>query len=155
MRRPLLTFLIASMFAALVPPAGAQQAKPDTVIRYRQGLMNVMGWNIDQLGAMVRHTGALDAREFAVRAERLAALGPQIAEGFPKGTGSADKVAVNDAAPAIWTDAAGFQTKIDEYIAGTKKLLDAAKTNDEAQMRAQFRKVSDSCRGCHDTFKAD
>jgi cytochrome c556 len=155
MRRPLLTFFIASMFAGLMPLAGAQQSKADTVIRYRQGLMNVMGWNIDQLGAMVRHTGALDAKEFAMRAERLAALGPQIAEGFPKGTGSADKVAVNDAAPAIWSDAAGFQAKIDEYITETKKLLDAAKTNDDAQMRAQFRKVSDSCRGCHDMFKAD
>ena len=54
--------------------AGAQ-TKPDTAIRYRQGVMNVMGWNFDQLGAVVRHTGALDAKEFALRAERLAALG--------------------------------------------------------------------------------
>jgi cytochrome c556 len=155
MRSPLLTLFIASVLAGLIPAVSAQQSKADTVIRYRQGLMNVMGWNIDQLGAMVRHTGALDAKEFALRAERLAALGPQIAEGFPKGTGSADKAAMNDAAPAIWSDATGFQAKIDEYMGETKKLLDAAKANDDAQMRAQYRKVSDSCRGCHDTFKAD
>ena len=93
--------------------------------------MAVMGWNSDQLGAMVRHTGPLDAKEFLLRAERLAAYGPQMAEGFPKGSGGSDKVAVNDAAPEIWTDAAGFQAKIDSYTAESKKLVDAAKSGDE------------------------
>ena len=145
----------AAIAAALASVAAAQQAKPDTAIRYRQGVMNAMAWNFDQLAAMVRHTGALDAKEFSLRAERLAAFGPQILEGFPKGSGSADKVAVNDAAPAIWSDAAGFQAKLDEYSTESRKLVEAAKSGDDTQMRTQFRKVSDSCRGCHDTFKAD
>jgi len=131
------------------------QSKADTAIRYRQGVMAVADWNFSRLGAVVHQTGALDAKEFALRAERLAALGPQIAEGFPAGSGSADKVAVNDAAPEIWSDAAGFKARIDEYIAESKKLVDVAKSGDEAQMKAQFRKVTDSCKGCHDKYKSD
>ena len=146
--------LVAATAACLVSVAFAQ-TKADITIRYRQGLMNVMDWNLEQLGAVARHTGALDPKEFALRAERLATFGAQIAEGFPKGTGSVDKVAVNDAAAEIWSDAAGFQAKIDAYIAESKKLVDASKSGDEAQMKAQFRKVSDSCKSCHDTYKAD
>src|SRR3982751_3180123 len=116
MRHTFPTLAVAAFIACAAASAAQAQSKPDSAIRYRQGLMHVMGWNFDQLGAVVHHTGALDTKEFALRAARLAELGPQIAEGFPPGSGSADKVAVNDAAAEIWTDAAGFQAKIDDYL---------------------------------------
>lgn len=144
--------LATVIFACLASGADAQ-SRPGAAIRYRQGLMAVMGWNFDLLGAMVRR-GPVDAREFAQRAERLAAFGPQMIEGFPKPADS-DKGAVTDAAKEIWTDAAGFQSRVDEYIAESKKLVDAAKSGDEAQIKAQFRKLSDTCKACHDTYKAD
>ena len=148
-------WILATGLACLASAASAQ-TKPDDAIRFRQGLMAVMTWNSDQLGAMVRHTGTpLDAKEFVLRAERLGAYGTQMAEGFPKGSGSADKVAVNDAAPEIWSDAAGFQARIDAYISESKKLVEAGKSGDEAQMKAQYRKVVDACKGCHDAYKAD
>jgi len=155
MRHPLSMLCTAAACAAVLVSGAAAQSKADTAVRYRQGLMRVIGWNFDQLGAAVRHTGALDTKEFALRAERLAALAPQIAEGFPPGSGSADKVAVNDAAAEIWSDAAGFQAKLDAYIAESKKLAESAKSGDEAQMKARFRQLSDSCKACHDKYKAD
>jgi cytochrome c556 len=155
MRQPLPTLAIAVFVAFGASSAADAQSKADNAIRYRQGLMHVMGWNFDLLGGVVHHTGALDTKEFALRATRLAELGPQIAEGFPPGSGSADKVAVNDAAAEIWTDAPGFQAKIDDYLAASKKLVETAKSGDEAQMKTQFREVTGSCKGCHDKYKAD
>jgi cytochrome c556 len=152
MRRQHWIFATAAI-SSLATIAIAQQ-RPDAAIHYRQGLMAVMGWNFDQLGAAVRHTGTLDAKEVALRAERLAAFGPQMLEGFPK-PGAADKGAVTDAAPAIWSDAAGFQTQVDAYIAESKKFVDAAKSGDDAQIKAQFRKLSEACKACHDKYKAD
>ena len=149
-RLPMIAFVTLCLAAA-----ADAQTKADTAVRYRQGVMAVMDWNLAELGANVRHTGAFDTKDFALRAERLAALAPQIAEGFPKGSGSADKVAVNDAAPEIWSDAAGFQAKVDAYIAESKKLVEAGKSGDEAQMKTQYRKLADSCKGCHDKYKAD
>jgi len=147
-------WILATVVCACLTTVSLAQTRPDAAVRYRQGLMAVMGWNFDLLGAAVRRSGALDAKEFTLHAERLAAFGPQMLEGFPKPT-DAGKGAVTDAGPEIWSDAAGFQAKIDEYIAESKKLVEAAKSGDDAQMRAQYRKVSDSCRTCHDKFKAD
>jgi len=148
----LLRTLAILILVCLAGVAGAQ-SRPGAAIRYRQGLMAAIGWNFDLLGTMVRR-GPFDAKEFASRAERLAAFGPQIMEGFPKPT-DADKGAVTDAAKEIWSDAAGFQARVDEYIAESRKLADAAKSGDEAQMKAQYRKLSDTCKACHDTYKAD
>ena len=61
MRHPLPKLVAAALAACLVSMAFAQ-TKADTTIRYRQGLMNVMGWNFEQLGAVVRHTGTLDTK---------------------------------------------------------------------------------------------
>jgi cytochrome c556 len=153
MRRPHWIFAIAAI-GSLATAAAIAQQRPDAAIHYRQGLMAVMGWNFDLLGAAVRHTGALDTKEIVLRAERLAQLGPQMAEGFPKPT-PAQKGAVTDAAPEIWSDAAGFQAQVDAYVAESKKLVDVAKSADDAQIKAQFRKVSDACKACHDKYKSD
>jgi len=144
---------LATIVAACIASIAAAQSRPDAAVHYRQGLMAVIGWNFDLLGATVRHTGPLDAKEFALRAERLAAYGPQMLEGFPKP--AADSKAVTDAGPAIWSDAAGFQAQIDAYIAESRKLVESAKSGDEAQMKAQFRKLSDTCKACHDKYKSD
>ena len=152
MRRSLWTIAIPLAVVALAASA-AGPARTDPV-RFRQGLMAAMGWNADALGDTVRRTGALDVKEFTLRAERLAAFGPQIAEGFPKPDGG-DKGPVSDAAPEIWSDAAGFKAKIDAYLTASQKLVDVAKSGDEAQMKNQYRNVMSSCRGCHDTYKGD
>ena len=151
MRR--LPWITAIPFAAAALAASAGPARTDPV-QFRQGLMAVMGWNADALGDVVRRAGALDAKEFALRAERLAAAGPQIAEGFPKPDAGA-KGPVSDASPEIWSDAAGFKAKIDAYLAASQKLVDAAKSGDETQMKNQYRNVMSSCRGCHDAYKGD
>jgi len=151
--RRLSRILAVSLAAAAFSAAAAGPTRTDPV-RFRQGLMAAMGWNADALGDAVRRAGALDAKEITLRAERLAAFGAQIAEGFPK-PAAGDKGPVTDAAPEIWSDAAGFQAKIDAYLAASQKLVDVAKSGDEAQMKSQYRNVMSSCRSCHDTYKAD
>jgi cytochrome c556 len=141
----------AALASVAALAAGPTRTDP---VQFRQGVMAVMGWNADALGDVVRRTGALDAKEFAQRAERLEALGPQIAEGFPK-PGPADKGTVTDASAEIWSDAAGFQAKIDAYLTASKKLVEVAKSGDEAQMKTQYRNVMSACRGCHDKYKGD
>lgn len=148
------TWTIAIPFAVAALTAAAAGPTRTDPVRFRQGLMAAMGWNADALGDTVRRSGALDTKEVALRAERLAAFGPQIAEGFPKPE-AGDKGPVTDAAPEIWSDAAGFKSKIDGYLAASQKLVEAAKSGDEAQMKTQYRNVMSSCRACHDTYKAD
>lgn len=128
------------------------QTKPENVIHYRQSLMDLIGWNHDLLGAMIRGRTAIDAKEFSLRAERLASFGPQMLEGFTKGS---DKGAVTDAGAEIWTDFDGFQARVNDFTGESKKLAEIAKSGDEVQIKEQFRKVTATCKACHDKYKAD
>ena len=143
---------IVALLCLLAFASADAQQKPDAAIRYRQGLMAAMDWNFQPLAAMTRGRTPFDAKEFALRTERLAAYGPQLLEGFPKGS---DKGGVTDAGAAIWKDFAGFTAKVNAYIAESNKLAESAKTGDEVQMKTQLRKVDDACKSCHDAYKAD
>jgi len=143
---------IALALLCAATAAAHTHQKAEEVIHYRQSVMGLMGWNFAPLGAMVKDKAPWDAKEFALRAGRLEALAPQIAEGFTKGS---DTGAETDAKAEIWTDFEDFQAKLEDYIAEAKALDEAAKTGDEAKMREQFKKTAAACKACHDKYKAD
>ena len=130
----------------------SSQIKPDQVIAYRRSAMTMIGWNFVPLSAMVKGKTTFDAKEFARRSERLAALSEQIFEGFAPGS---DKGAETDAKADIWTHYEDFQTKVKDFIREAKALDEVAKTGDEAKMKDQFKKTAGTCKGCHDDYKAD
>ena len=148
MRMRLIIALPAICFAV----AAFAQVKPEKVIHYRQSVMAMIGWNFGPLGAMVKGKIPFDAKEFSKRADRMEFLGPQVLEGFAKGS---DKGAETDAKPEIWTDFDDFQAKLNSYIDESKILAELAKTGDEAAMKEQFRKTADACKACHDKYKAE
>jgi cytochrome c556 len=128
------------------------QHKPDAVIHYRQSAMTLIGWNFSTLSAMVKGKQTWDAKEFALRAERIAQLAPQIQEGFAKGS---DKGAETDAKADIWANPEDFQSKITDLIDASKALADVAKSGDEAKDKEEFKKLAGACKSCHDKYKAD
>ena len=142
---------IATLLVCAALDAAAQH-KPEDVIHYRQSAMTLVGWNFGTLSAMVKGKHAWDAHEFALRAERLAQLAPQVPEGFAKGS---DKGAETDAKPEIWANPDDFQSKANDLISEAKALSDVAKNGDEAKMKEQFRKLAGTCKACHDKYKAD
>ncbi|MDE1960257.1 MAG: cytochrome c [Xanthomonadaceae bacterium] len=142
---------VAVAAAGVVLPAAAQH-KPEQVIHYRQAAMTMIGWNFGTLGAMIKGKTAWDAQEFALRADRIAALAPQVLEGFAKGS---EKGATTDAKAAIWTHFDDFKSKSDALVTQSKALSEAAHTGGEAAMKDQFRKTAEACKACHEKYKAD
>jgi cytochrome c556 len=143
--RTIFTLLACGLVATAIA-----EPKPEVVIDYRQSVMTVVGWNFGRLGAMVKGTAPFDAKEFSMRADRLATLGPQALEGFAKGS---DKGAKTDAKAEIWTNFDDFQTKMNDMVTQTKALADVAKTGDEAKMKDQFKKTGGACKACHEKYK--
>ena len=141
---------IATLLVCAALDAAAH--KPEDVIHYRQSAMTLVGWNFGPLSAMVKGKVVWDAREFALHADRLAQLAPQVPEGFAKGS---DKGAETDAKPAIWANPDDFQSKANDFISEARALSDVAKDGDEAKMKEQFRKLAGACKACHDKYKAD
>lgn len=143
--------LVAIAAAGHVLPATAQH-KPEQVIHYRQSAMTMIGWNFGTLAAMVKGKTAWDAQEFALRADRISSLAPQVLEGFVKGS---DKGATTDAKPGIWTNFDDFKSKYDDLLTQSKALSEAAHGGDAAAMKEQFKKTAEACKACHEKYKAD
>ena len=142
---------LAALLFAITVDAVAQH-KPEAVIHYRQSAMTLIGWNFGSLSAMVKGKLAWDAKEFALRSERIAQLAPQIQEGFAKGS---DKGAETDAKAEIWANPEDFQSKITDLVNASKALADVAKNSDEAKDKEEFKKLAGTCKSCHDKYKAD
>ncbi len=130
MRAAYLTLPLLLLAASSIATA---QTKPEDVIKYRKAQYTVLLWNWMPLNAMVRGRIPFDAAEFARRAERVAAVAPQLLEGFPEGSAEG---APTDAKPEIWTDFADFSAKMKDLERETAALATIATT-------AQFASAGD------------
>ena len=147
-------FRLVLICGAVMVSAGSALAhmNTDPEVSYRQSLFHVIGWNFSPLGAMNKGKIPFDAKEATLRADRLAALAPQILEGFRK-TSAAD--AKTDAQPLIWKQFDDFTSKANALVEQTKLLADATHSGDEAKFKAQFAKTAEACKNCHEKYKKD
>lgn len=144
--------LSLSLALLLASGQASAQTRPEDVIRYRKAQYTVMLWNWMPLNAMVRDRVPFDAAEFKRRAQRVAAVAPQLLEGFAEGSGEG---APTDAKPEIWKDFADFRSKMQDLERETAALAQIAEGGDEAAMRAQFARTGSACKACHDLYKAE
>ncbi len=152
--RPLLAL---GLSAALLLPVTAQAADPEDAIEYRQSALRVMAWQLGPLGAMAQGDIDYDADVFAAKTDNLAAVAHLPWEGFMEGTlRGDDHAAETDALAAIadnWDDFEERQTTFQQE-AGTLAQL----VQDDAEfadLRRQVGAVANSCKGCHDEYRAD
>jgi len=123
--------------------------KPEDAVKYRQGVLFAMGWNAGAMGAMVKGDVPFDAKQFSFMADRIAALAPMSLEGFTPDS----KGAKSHARPELWDNLEDFRQRMQELGDSTAALAAAAKTGDEAAMKAQFGDTVQVCKGCHDEYR--
>lgn len=143
-----------SVFAAaavtLAVPASAQFAKPEDAIKYRKNALFVMQQNFARLGAMASGKAPFDAKvaaESAANADYVARL-PWVA--FGEGTDKGD----TKAKPEIWKEQAKFKDSADKMQLEMSKLAAAAKTGNLDAIKTAVAATSESCKTCHDAFRA-
>ena len=153
--RPLLATL--GLSAALLASASAQALEVDKAIEYRQDALRVMAFQTGPLGDMVQGNIDYDAEAFALRANNLAALAHLPWEAFVEGSLQGD-------GHGLETDAmAGIADNRDDFTARQQTLVEETATlaqmaNDDAEfndLRRQMGTVVNTCRGCHDNYRAD
>lgn len=147
-----LALILLPLCASLLSTSTFAQTKPEDAIKYRRSVYTVLLWNWMPMNAMVRGRIAFDAQEFARRAERVAALAPQLLEGFPEGS---DTGATTEAKPEIWANFEDFSAKMKDLETESAALAVIAKGGDEAAIKEQFAKTGGACKACHDKYKAD
>jgi len=128
----------------------------EDAIEYRQDALGVMAWQIGPLGQMAQGKREFDADIFAQRAANLAAVAPLPWEGFVEGSLQNDDHGVQtDALPAIAEDRADFDERNQALVNETATLAELAQGEDRDAMFEQVAKVGNTCKGCHDNFRAE
>lgn len=143
---------VAAGLSALSLPAAAQFQKPEDAIKYRQGAFTVMASHLGRVGAMAQGRVPFDAKVAAENADIVATLSKLPFTAFGEGT---DKGLPNRATPAIWKEQAKWKAAADKMVAEVAKLDAAAKAGNLDQIKAAMGGVGQSCKACHDDFRAE
>lgn len=143
--------LAAGSFAVAAPAVAQQTQKPEQLVKYRQSVYSLVGWNFGAMAAAVQGKIPYAKDSFARYAGRVAVLAPMAADGFV-----AQSLAPNSKAkPEIWTDKAEFDRLMQNFVQKTAALNEASKSGDLAKIRPAFQEAGQSCKACHDKFKKD
>jgi cytochrome c556 len=125
------------------------QAKPEDVIKYRQGAYKVIGWNFGPMAAMVKGERPYDKAAFARHAEIVAFVGRLTLEGFTPGTDKGD----TKVKPEAFAKMDDFKAKMSKMNDETAKLAEVAKTGSFDDIKKQFGTTGATCKACHDDYK--
>ena len=142
---------IAAAACALAAPASAQFAKPEDAVKYRQSALFVMSQHFGRIGAMANGRAPYDAKAAVENAEIVAEMAKLPWAGFGANTEGLAKRAKGE----IWKEQAKFKEHNEKLVGETGKLLAAAKTNNLDNLKKAFGDTAATCKGCHDTFRAD
>ena len=148
--KPILSFVLAAAAITLSAPASAQFAKPEDAVKYRKNALFVMAAAFRSHRRHGHGQGAIRCQSRRRECRRRGFHG-QIAVGsFRAGNRHGDTKAL----PEIWKDPAKFKAAADKMQAEIVKLAAAAKTGNLANLKAAFGPVGDTCKACHDDFRA-
>lgn len=149
------TSLAAVLAVTLSNIALAQQAqppKPETLIKWRQSVYQVLAWNSSRIKANVE--GNFNRDEVIRAANSTAALassglGALYAPGTEQGKGWRE----TSVKPELFSDGKRAGELAAAFSKEAGELARIAATGDQAAVKAQFGKLQASCKNCHDDFK--
>lgn len=146
-----LSIRLATLAAAtaLSLPAAAQFAKPEDAIKYRQSVMFMQGQHLGRIFAMANGRVPFDAKVVAENAAVLDVIDKLPFAAFIDGT---DK-GTTRAKPEIWAERAKFDAAAQKMQDEVSKLVAAAKTGNQDQVKAAAGAVGGACKACHDAYQ--
>ena len=132
-------------------PAAAQFAKPEDAIKYRKSAFTLMSNHFGRVGAMVNGKAPFDpkAAEANIEIATMMSKLPYVA--FLEGTDKGE----TRAKPEIWAEMDKFKAAASTMQDEMSKLNAATKTGSLDAIKAQFGKVGQACKACHDNYRKE
>jgi cytochrome c556 len=150
------TIKLAAALAVLTASgyALAQQApKPENLIKWRQSVFQVVGWNTGRIKANVE--GTYNKDEVVKSANTLAALSKSGFEGlFVAGTEQGKGWHDTSAKAEVFSNNKHFIELAQNFSTEAGNFATVAASGDQATVKAEFGKLTKTCKACHDDFKA-
>lgn len=146
--------LVAAVAVAASVPvrADAPPSRADQLVTYRKALYQAVAWNVRPMGGMASGKAPFDAKEFALRAGNVAALTPMLAESYAPESKAATATKLK---PEAWSNRADFDAKLKDLVDRSAALASTAKGTDVDATKKAFFALTDTCKSCHDKYKAD
>lgn len=143
---------LAIVFLACSLSAHAQQPRPETYIKWRQSVYQVMVWS------SYRIRSNLDAQFNRDDVLKAAAILNAIANGgtsglYPPGTEQGRGWHDTTVKPALFKDSARVRELAGNLGRETEELLRVTRDAEPAAVRNQYGRVTQACKACHDEFK--
>ena len=149
--KKLLPLAVLAVTASAALPAAAQFAKAEDAIEYRQGAFAVLGHHFGRLGAMANGKMPYDAAIAAADGDVIAAVSRLPATGFVPGS---EKGHDTKAKPELWKQLPKVKELNEKMTTEVGKLSVAAKSGNLDQLKAAFGPAAQTCKACHDDFRA-
>lgn len=142
---------IALTAMTLIACGGDKTASPSSsndAIKARQDLMQDWRGANDIMKGMMENPATFDPATFKEQANLISKSTDTMWSHFT------DANAKGDSKEAVWTDAAGFAAKKDEFSVATINLASLAETAKTASdVEQAFGAMSESCGSCHKAYK--
>jgi len=146
--------VVAALSAIALSSGVLAQAKPEQLIKWRQSVMQVQGWSMARIKANVEGTYNKDQVIQAAHILQATANGG-LGSLFPAGTEKGSGWHETRAKPEIFTDGDKVRELAGAFSKEANELAKVAAAGDAVAVKAQFGKVGQACKGCHDKFQAE
>jgi len=143
-------FFVVLATAALVIPATTVMAG-DSPQEARHELREAVGAGAKTIGGMLKGEKPFDAAAAAAAFQVWADAAGTFGDLFPEGSESGYET---EAAPAIWSDRAGFDAKLAEFAEAANAAVAAAPQDLDA-LKAAAGPAFKTCKGCHEGYRVE
>jgi cytochrome c556 len=150
-RKLILSLTCAATLLATVPAVQADDEKHDSdnnEARYRHSVMEAMGSSFGAL-ALIMTNRVQRPDQLATQAKALAISASVTPTLFPAGSEG------GDALPLIWQEQEKVAEAAQRAVDATAALAAAAEAGDKAALSKAFKAAGESCKGCHERYKAE
>ncbi len=149
--------LMLALLTVTLAGTAAAQVKPEDAIKYRQSGYSFMAWNMGKLKGMLVDKPESFNKDQALAAARAiqgianSGMGALYVPGSDKGKGWKETRVL----PELFTDKDGVGKVAVAFNQAANEMAKVAETGDAAAMKAQFGKLGESCKACHDKYRKD
>jgi cytochrome c556 len=141
----------------LVSLTSQAQLKPEEQIEFRQAGYTFMAWNMGKIKAQVVEGSApYNQAQVAAAAQAIAAIANSGMGALYSPETTREQFGKQTRLKAAFFDNLDEAGKIGKnFVEAANQLASVAATGDQAATKAAFGKVGQSCKSCHDKFRAE
>lgn len=154
MTNRLRTAALATLAIACIGTATAADLKPEEQSQTRQAGYSFMSWNMGKIKANLDgnyNQAQVEAAANAIAGIANSGMGALYGPGTDKDIGDL-KTRVK---PELFTDKEGVGEVAVAFIEAANNMAETAALGDEAEVKAAFGKLGESCKACHKKYRKD